>query len=123
MSAHPPSAIPRRDADDWEETVVDGDPRVTVHWTETPRNRLDRFLFELFGTDLDRELSLDPVGTTVWRHCDGDHTVAEIASIVAEEHDEERVEPVDETLAHFLMRLEERELIRFENEATGDSGG
>ncbi|APW99224.1 hypothetical protein CHINAEXTREME_16240 [Halobiforma lacisalsi AJ5] len=115
MSTHAPDAIPRRTADDWVERVVDGERRVTVHWTKTPRNRVDAFLFDLFGTDLDRELALDPVGTTVWRHCDGDHTVAEIASIVAETHDADRVEPVDETLAHFLLQLEERGLIEFED--------
>ncbi|WP_049923410.1 PqqD family protein [Halopiger djelfimassiliensis] len=115
MTAHAPSSIPRRTADDWEETTVDGESRVTVHWTKTPRNRIDRFLFDLFGTSRERELTLDPVGTTVWRHCDGDHTVSEIASAVADAHDAERVEPVDETLAHFLMQLEERNLIRFDD--------
>ncbi|QCS42934.1 PqqD family protein [Natrinema versiforme] len=114
MSAHGPNAVPRRAVDDWEETPVDGDSRVSITWTKTPRNRLDRFLFDLFGTSRERELTLDPVGTTVWRHCDGDHTVSEIASIVADAHDADRVEPVDETLAHFLMRLEERDLIRFD---------
>jgi len=53
-----------------------------------------------------RTHALDAVGTTVWHHCDGDHTVAEIAAVVADTHDDERVEPVDETLAHFLMQLE-----------------
>lgn len=115
MSAHAPSAVPKRAADDWNETLVDGDPRVAIHWTKTPRNRFDRFLFDLFGTSRERELTLDAVGTTVWRHCDGDHTVAEIASVVADAHDAERVKPVDETLAHFLMQLEERGLIRFED--------
>lgn len=115
MSSHGPTAVPIRTADDWTETVVDGEPRVTIYWTKTPRNRLDRFLFELFGTSRERELTLDPVGMTVWRHCDGDHTVAEIASVVADSHADERVAPVDETLAHFLMQLEERGLIRFDD--------
>lgn len=116
MSEHAPTAIPKRVADDWTETTVDGESRVTVRWTKSPRNRVDRFLFDLFGTDRERELELDPVGATVWRHCDGDHTVADIASVVAESHDSDRVEPVDETLAHFLMQLEERGLIRFEDD-------
>jgi len=114
MTEHGPTAVPRRDAEDWEVATVDGEPRVTIHWTKRPRNRLDRFLFDLFGTDRERELEFDPVGTTVWRHCDGDHTVAEIAERVAASHDADRVDPVDETLAHFLMRLEERDLVRFE---------
>ncbi|WP_339103781.1 PqqD family protein [Haloterrigena salinisoli] len=118
MSEHGPTAIPSR-AVDWTETTVEGDSRATLTWTKSPRNRLDRFLFDLFGTSRERTLTLDAVGTTVWRHCDGDHTVAEIAAIVADEHDEERVEPVDETLAHFLMQLEERGLIRFDEGANG----
>ncbi|MFC6768078.1 PqqD family protein [Natrinema soli] len=116
MSAHGPTAIPRRAVEDWRETTVDGDSRVTIVRTKTPRNRLDEFLFDLFGTSRERELTFDAVGTTVWRHCDGDHTVAEIAAVVADTHDDERVDPVDETLAHFLMQLKERGLIRFENE-------
>ncbi|WP_408958761.1 PqqD family protein [Natrinema sp. 74] len=114
MTSHGPAAIPKRVAEDWRETTVDGDSRVTIVWTKSPRNRLDAFLFDCFGTSRERELTLDPVGTTVWRHCDGDHTVAEIASVVADAHDAERVGPVDETLAHFLMQLEERGLLRFD---------
>ncbi|NKE37072.1 PqqD family protein [Natronococcus sp. JC468] len=115
MGGHAPSAVPRRDDDDWRETTVDGESRVEITWTKTPRNRLDRFLFDLFGTSRERELTLDSVGATVWRHCDGDHTISEIAAIVADAHDADRVEPVDETLAYFLMQLEERGLIRFED--------
>lgn len=117
MSTHAPNAIPTRTTDDWEVTISDGDRRVTITWAKSPRNRLDQFLFDFFGTSRERELTLDPIGTTVWRHCDGDHTVSEIASIVAEEHDVDRVEPVNETLAHFLMQLEERELIQFDDQA------
>lgn len=35
--------------------------------------------------------------------------------IVADKHDSDRVEPVDETLAHFLAQFEERALIQFED--------
>ncbi|AHF99620.1 hypothetical protein HALLA_13305 [Halostagnicola larsenii XH-48] len=119
MSAHAPGSIPIRTTDDWDVTTSDGDRRVTITWTKSPRNRLDRFLFDLFGTSRERELTLDSVGTTVWQRCDGEHTVSEIASIVADEHDADRVEPVDETLAHFLMQLEERDLIRFEDRPDG----
>ncbi|ELZ00648.1 MULTISPECIES: PqqD family protein [Natrialba] len=119
MSSHGPTATPVRAADDWEATTVDGESRVTITWTKSPRNRLDRFLFDLFGTSRERDLTLDPVGATVWKHCDGEHTVAELAAIVADAHEAERVEPVDETLAHFLMQLEERNLIRFDDERTG----
>lgn len=115
MSAHAPSSIPTRTTDDWDVTTSDGDRQVTITWTKNPRNRLDGFLFDLFGTSRERDLTLDSVGTTVWTHCDGEHTVSEIAALVTDEHDPERVEPVDETLAHFLMQLEERDLIRFEN--------
>lgn len=116
MSTHAPSAIPTRTTDDWEVTTTDVERRVTITWTKSPRNRLDRFLFDLFGTSRERDLTLDPVGTTVWSHCDGNHTVSEIASVVAAEHDPDHVEPVDETLAHFLMQLEERDLIQFEDQ-------
>jgi len=115
MTDHDPDAVPVRTADDWRETVDDGDPRVTVVREVEPRNRLDRFLFDLFGATREREITLDPVGTTVWRHCDGDHTVAEVAAAVAATHDEDRVEPVDRTLGHFIMQLRERDLIRLES--------
>lgn len=114
MTAHDPDAIPVRTADDWQETLVDGEHRVTIEREVDPRNRIDRFLFDLFGTSREREITLDVVGTTVWRHCDGDHTVAEVAAAVADEHDEERVDPVDRTLGHFLLQLRERDLIRLE---------
>ncbi|AQL44683.1 hypothetical protein BV210_18160 (plasmid) [Halorientalis sp. IM1011] len=113
MSTHGPESVPVRDCAEWSMEPVDGTERATITWQLTAQNRLDRFLFDLFGTDRERELTLDPVGSTVWQHCDGDHTVAEIASIVADEHDPERVEPVDETLSYFLVQLDERDLLSF----------
>ncbi|MFT4891815.1 MAG: hypothetical protein ACI9YT_002750 [Halobacteriales archaeon] len=118
MTDRDPDAVPVRTADDWEETVVDGETRVTVTREVDPRNRLDRFLFDLFGATREREITLDPVGTTVWRHCDGAHTVPEVAAAVAANHDEDRVEPVDRTLEHFMMQLRERDLIRLESAHT-----
>ena len=118
MTERDPDAIPVRTANDWEETVVDGDPRVTVTREIEPRNRVDRFLFDLFGRPRDREITLDAVGTTVWRHCDGDHTLEEVAAAVADSHDDERVAPVEQTLGHFVMQLQERDLIRLESTNT-----
>lgn len=115
MTEHDPHAVPVRTADDWHETVVDGESRVAVTRELDAWNRIDGFLFDLFGTPREREITLDPVGTTVWRHCDGDHTVAEVAAAVAANHDEERVEPVERTLGHFMMQLRERDLIQLES--------
>ncbi|QLG47578.1 PqqD family protein [Natrinema halophilum] len=116
MSVHAPTAVPKRTVSEWTEISVDGELRVMITWTKSPRNRLDRFLFTLFGTNREHELTLDAVGSTVWRQCDGTHTASEIASILAGTYDAERVEPVEETLAYFLMQLEERDLIRFDSE-------
>lgn len=114
MTTHPPTAVPIRTTDEWTVTQTDDAVQVTITRTVSPRNRVDRFLFDLFGADRDRELVLDAVGATVWQACDGSHTVSDVASIVAQEHDSERVAPVDETLSHFLMQLTEKELLRFE---------
>lgn len=115
MTHHDPDAVPVRTAADWR---PDDDGSLTVVREVAPRNRLDAALMDAFGADRRREVSLDPVGATVWRHCDGDHTVADVADAVADAHDPERVAPVEETLSHFLVQLRERDLVRFEDAPT-----
>lgn len=114
MTTHAPTAIPERTTEEWTVTRTDDVVQVTITRTVAPRNRVDGVLFDLFDADRDRELVLDAVGATVWRACDGTNTVADIASRVADEHDAERVAPVEETLGHFLMQLGEKDLLRFE---------
>ncbi|WP_229732400.1 MULTISPECIES: PqqD family protein [Halarchaeum] len=94
-------------------TTENGTRHATITWEIQARNRIDQVLFELFRTDRKRKLTLDPVGSTVWNCCNGDYTVADIATVIAEEYDAQRVEPVDETLSYFLVQLNERGLLSF----------
>lgn len=116
MTGYDPDTVPVRTAADWDEQTIDGESRVTISREVSPRNRLDRVLFEVFGTDRERELTLDAVGTTVWKHCDGTNTLRDVAAAVTSAHDPDRVEPVEETLSHFLVQLRERGLIRLEEQ-------
>ncbi len=121
--ASDPSLRPVRTTDRWrEEPITDddsgersaGDPdsRVVITRRREPRNRLDAFLFRLFDTPRERDLRLDPVGSEVWRRCDGDHTVAGIEAALDERFSDERVAPVEETLSYFLTQLSELGLVR-----------
>lgn len=114
MTDYDGSAVPIRTADDWRTTEVDGERRAVLVQEREPRNRLDAFLFDLFGADRTREITLDPVGTTVWERSDGEHTLDEVAQAVATSHDANRVEPVDRTLGQFLLQLRDRDLLRIE---------
>lgn len=118
-----PSVRPVRTTDRWREEPIaddsggasdaDGpDRRVVVTRRREPHNRLDAVLFRLFDTPRERDLRLDPVGSEVWRRCDGDHTVAEIEAALDERFSDERIAPVGETLSYFLTQLSELGLVR-----------
>lgn len=108
------SLLPVRTTADWDCERVDGTRRVTIVRDRETRNRLDRFLFDLFDTPTERELELDAVGSAVWVGCDGETTVDELVDDLASEFPGERIEPVDQTLTYFLAELSELDLIRYE---------
>lgn len=113
-----PTAVPIWTTDDWHCERVEGTRKVTIRRLRQPRNRLDRVLFDLFDTPTERELELDTVGSTVWLHCDGEMTVAEIARELDANFPAERIEPVAETLSYFLAQLAELGLIRYRESLT-----
>ena len=113
--------VPMRTTADWDCERVDGTRRVTIIRERETRNRLDRFLFELFDTPTERELEFDAVGSAVWLGCDGETTVGELADDLATEFPSERIEPVDQTLSYFLAELSELDLIRCEEPGTETS--
>src|SRR5699024_1367058 len=77
--------VPMRTTAAWDCERVDGTRRVTIIRERETRNRLDRFLFELFDTPTERELEFDAVGSAVWLGCDGETTVGELADDLATE--------------------------------------
>lgn len=50
------------------------------------------------------KVRLDPIGTFVWKHCDGTKTVEQIAEAMRE-HFGQSVEPVEDRLIVFLRQL------------------
>ena len=49
-------------------------------------------------------VKLDELGSSVWRLCDGEHTVEEIGKELARQYGPE-IEPIYERLATFLIQL------------------
>ena len=98
---------PARSAE-WEEVddrVIVIRPRPT---STGARLLLDRFLFELSA----KRIRLDEIGTFVWRHLDGEHTVGEIATLLSEEFGE-RVDPTEERLAKLIWAFRREEFVMY----------
>lgn len=55
-------------------------------------------------------VKLDKIGSFVWKHCDGNTTVAEIADRTKTKFGEE-VEPVDERVSAFMVKLMRSDLL------------
>lgn len=74
--------------------------------------RLARWVARL-GGDPHYRIRLDDVGSLVWRACDGETSMAEIA-IRMREHFGDRVEPVDERLAQFVRKMLKGKMLALE---------
>jgi hypothetical protein len=72
------------------------------------RRLLDRFLFELSA----KRIKLDDMGSFVWRHLDGQHTVGEIADLLRREFDE-RAEPAEDRLAKLIWAFRREEFVMY----------
>jgi hypothetical protein len=59
------------------------------------------------------QLHLDPIGTTVWLACDGEHSVADIGALLRDRFGPD-IEPVWERLALFVRHLARGRLIALE---------
>ena len=58
---------------------------------------------------------LDDVGSFIWRHCDGEHTVEQIGAEL-EASFGERVQPVEERLTRFIHQLVQGGMIGWKDE-------
>lgn len=59
------------------------------------------------------QLHLDPIGTTVWLACDGEHSVADIGALLRDRFGPD-IEPVWDRLALFVRHLARGRLIALE---------
>ncbi|MGD9495750.1 MAG: PqqD family protein [Armatimonadota bacterium] len=77
-----------------------------------PRRKdlLGRVMGFLFMVPESRPVILDEVGTRVWHLCDGEHTVAEMARILADEYKLARRE-IETTLPEYLRTLGKKGMI------------
>jgi hypothetical protein len=69
---------------------------------------LDRFLFELSA----KRIRLDEIGSFVWRHLDGEHTVGEIAALLRGEFGE-RVDSAEERLGKLIWAFRREEFVMY----------
>lgn len=93
------SARPRRRLD-WRE--LDGG-RCVVLRPRFGESRIGRWLAARLGDPCYR-IRLDEVGTFIWKACDGETSLTEIADRLRAEFGE-RVEPADERLARFVQSM------------------
>ncbi len=93
---------------EWE----DQGPRVVVirpePTTSGARLLLDRLLYQLSA----RRIRLDEHGSCVWRHVDGQRTVAEIAAALREQFGEV-VEPAEERVGKLIQVFHREELVTY----------
>lgn len=66
----------------------------------------------LFMVPAQKPVELDEVGSTVWEHCDADHTVAEIVDVLASKYKLNRRE-VEVSLTEYLRTLGRRGMVGF----------
>ena len=90
---------PRRRLD-WREA---DDGRCIVLRSRFGEGRIGRWLASKLGDSFYR-IRLDEVGTFIWRACDGETPLAEIAGRLREAFGE-RVEPAEERLARFVQSM------------------
>lgn len=96
-------------------------PSLTVHegedeliTVELPRRKdwVGGALGFLFFVPDSKPVQLDEVGSFVWKRCDGEHTVNEIAVALAKEYKLNRRE-VDVSLTQYLQTLGKRGMVAF----------
>ena len=73
-------------------------------------DRVGRLLDLFFVVPKERKLQLDPVGSYVWRQCDGRHTVQQLIDDLARKYKLNRKE-AEVSLTEFLRQLGRKKLI------------
>ena len=87
-----------------------GDGAETVLVVRRREDWVGRLLTLFFVVPKERKIELDPVGSYVWRHCDGQHTVAELIQDLAQKYKLNRKE-AEVSLTAFLRQLGRKRLI------------
>lgn len=106
---HAMSARPVRNPSlEWREND-DGEAVVTL-----PRRSdlTGKFLAWMFFVPESRPLVLDDVGSFVWKHCDGEHTVAVLVTLLAKEYQVGKRE-MEVSLTEYLRTLGKRGMVGF----------
>lgn len=91
---------------------TEGEEGEVVLEVQRRRDWFDRLLGFIVAAPLTKKLALDEMGGFVWRLCDGDRSVKEIASLLAQEYKLGRREATL-SLSSFLSNLGKRGLIGF----------
>ncbi len=103
------SAVPVRNEVVTEEEVPDGTVLLTLPRRDT---LLVRILLKIFLIPREKKVSLDEVGSWVWRKCDGETSVGDMVKQMAEEfrlsHKEAEI-----SLMSFLKSLSNKKIIGF----------
>lgn len=93
---------------EWQE-LEDGEVEVLL----TRRQDLTgRILGWAFMVPTSRPVRLDEVGATVWQHCDGQHTVADLVKVLAAKYQMGKRE-VELSLVEYLKTLGKRGMVAF----------
>lgn len=71
-----------------------------------------KFLAWMFFVPEAKPVTLDAVGSFVWLHCDGEHTVAELVAMMSEEYKVGRRE-IEFSLTEYLQTLGKRGMVGF----------
>ena len=92
---------------EWQEE----EGRATVFRPRFGGRRWGRRLAGWLGLS-DYRIRLDPVGTLVWKHCDGTWTAPRMAQLLRERFGEQ-VEPAEERLQRFLVQMHRARMVVF----------
>lgn len=93
---------------DWEE---DGEGRAVLLRPKFGSGKLGRWLQGLLNAGFYR-IRLDPMGTLVWKSCDGDTPLSEVAQRLRRQFGDE-IEPAEDRLWHFIRQMNRARLIEF----------
>jgi len=99
--------VHRRDSEVRDDGMVD------VLIPRYGEGRIGRLLRSVF-TNTPVRVHLDEIGTSVWKLCDGRHSVHDIGQTLQGQFGE-RIEPVYDLLEQFLVQMKRSELIDWKN--------
>lgn len=95
------------------ESTRNADGRVVVFKPKFGGSRLGHWLGRHLGSPYLR-LTLDDLGSTVWTHCDGQHTFEDLVAVLEQQFPERR-DNLERRLYLFLGQLQREGLIRWRN--------